>query len=364
MLVKQTSYISPSPMTATIGGTFQLPLPQAIIVPAYNIQDGSEIITTGRGIWVNSFDYYGTSAVGATSFSFPDIEGSYGSVMASLPSSITTISAPNLVYLGGSSFGAAPTTYASLTSISLPKLRISGTLFGNSTMNALTSLDLSLWISGSFSPTSINGLTSLSLPSVKSLSTFSISSATSLTSISTPSLVQIQQLTLSLSACTTWTLPTLGTWKILTSSFTITSCAFNQTTVDNILAALAYMDGTNNTLVFSSINNRSVTITGTSSAPTNLGSTTTAGSNFVGAGTTCTVNWTSHGYATDDVLRISGITTLTNANRYARITVVNANQFTYTITSQTATGAGTATVIKAGDSAKALVTRGVLLTTN
>ena len=122
------------------------------------------------------------------------------------------------------------------------------------------------------------------------------------------------------------------------------------------------MDGTNNTLAFST--GRSAAITGTSSAPTNLGSTTTAGSNFVGAGTTCTVNMTAHGYATDDVLRISGITTLTNANRYARITVVNANQFTYTITSQTATGAGTATVIKAGASAKALVTRGVTLTTN
>jgi hypothetical protein len=73
---------------------------------------------------------------------------------------------------------------------------------------------------------------------------------------------------------------------------------------------------------------------------------------------------TAHGYATGDVLRISGITTLTNANRYAVITVVNANQFTYNMTSQTATGAGTATVIKAGASAKALVTRFVQLTTN
>ena len=122
------------------------------------------------------------------------------------------------------------------------------------------------------------------------------------------------------------------------------------------------MDGSNSTLLYGS--GKTLTITGTSSAPTNLGSTTTAGSSFVGAGTTCTVNWTSHGYATDDVLRISGITTLTNANRYARITVVNANQFTYTITSQTATGAGTATVIKAGASAKAIVTRGVTLATN
>jgi hypothetical protein len=122
------------------------------------------------------------------------------------------------------------------------------------------------------------------------------------------------------------------------------------------------MDGNNGTLLFGT--GRAVSITGTSSAPSNLGSTTTAGSNFVGVGTTCTVNWTGHGYATGNVLRISGITTLTNANRYAVITVVNPNQFTYTITSQSATGAGTATVVRAGTSAAALVTRGVTVTTN
>ena len=162
---------------------------------------------------------------------------------------------------------------------------------------------------------------------------------------------------------TTLTLPTLGTWKALSGNVSIASASLNQTSVDNLLSALAYMDGTNNTLAYGS--GKTVTISaGLSSAPTNLGSITTAGSNFVGSTTTCTVNLTSHGYATGDVLRISGITTLTNANKYAVITVVNANQFTYTITSQTATGAGTATVVKAGASAKALVTRGVTLTTN
>jgi len=122
------------------------------------------------------------------------------------------------------------------------------------------------------------------------------------------------------------------------------------------------MDGTNNTLAYST--GRIITITGTSSAPSNAGSTTTAGSNFVGTTTTCTVSLTAHGYSTGDVLRVSGVTTLTNANKYAVITVVNADQFTYTITSQTAVGSGTATIVKANASAKALVTRGVTLTTN
>lgn len=363
-LVKQTSYISPSPITATIGGTFQSPIPPTIIVPSFNIQDGNQVVATGRGVWVNNLEYYSIAASGATTFLFPDIEGCYGSFLAGLPSSITTFSAPNLIYIGGSAFGAAPATFASLTSVSLPKLYyIGNTLFSSMTMNAVTNLDLSsLAYLSSFTPTAMNAIASLNLPNVKVISQFSFAS-TSCTSINLSSLISMNSISvLSVPACTTLTLPSLGTWKICQQNITITSCAFNQTTVDNLLSAIAYMDGSNGTFLYGT--GKTLTITGTSSAPTNLGSTTTAGSNFVGAGTTCTVNMTAHGYATDDVLRISGITTLTNANRYARITVVNANQFTYTITSQTATGAGTATVVKAGASAKALVTRGVTLTTN
>ena len=363
-LFKQTAYISPSPVTATIGGTFQLPIPPTIIVPAYNIQDGNQVIATGRGVWVNNLEYYSTNASGATTYLLPDIEGCYGSFLAGLPSTITTFSVPNIIYIGGSALGAGPATLASLTSISFPKLYyIGSSLLGNMTINAVTSLDISsLVYLSSFTPTSMNGLTSLSLPNVKIIGQFSFAS-TSCTSINLSSLISVSTISaLTIPSCTTLTLPSLGTWKICQQSITITSCAFNQTTVDNLLSAIAYMDGSNSTFLYGS--GKTLTITGTSSAPSNLGSTTTAGSNFVGAGTTCTVNLTSHGYATDDVLRISGITTLTNANRYARITVVNANQFTYTITSQTATGAGTATIVKAGASAKALVTRGVTLTTN
>jgi hypothetical protein len=133
--------------------------------------------------------------------------------------------------------------------------------------------------------------------------------------------------------------------------------------VNNILQAYASLDGTNGTTLWVSSLSMS---NGTSAAPSNAGSTTTAGSNFVCAGTTCTVNLTGHGYATGDVLRVSGITTATNANRYAVITVVNADRFTYTIASQTATGAGTATIARflASSSVGKLVTRGVTLTTN
>ena len=365
-LTKQSAYISGEPISIAIGNA--ITIPPFVMIPSFQVYSDGQLFGTRNGKYIQNFIWYptfGGASTTPTTFVFSDLEGCLGDFLTSFPSSTTTVSAPELVYVGAGCLSAAGSNqYNSLTSIQLPKLvKIAGT--GLSFIStSLTSLNLDSLIEfiGGFSST-WNALPSLSLPSLKIIMNGFSNTMNTATSISTPSLVFCgASISWTVPACTTWTLPALGTWKVCNGNVSITSCAFNQTTVDNILAALAYMDGTNNTLAFST--GRSATITGTSSAPTNLGSTTQAGSSFVGAGTTCTVNWTSHGYATDDVLRISGITTLTNANRYARITVVNPSQFTYTITSQTATGAGTATVIKAGASAKALVTRNVTLTTN
>ena len=70
--------------------------------------------------------------------------------------------------------------------------------------------------------------------------------------------------------------------------------------------------------------------------------TTSAGSNFSAAGTTVTANVNGHGFVSGDIVTISGITTLTNANGVFMVTRVNDNQFTYPILTQTATGGGTA----------------------
>lgn len=364
-LIKQSAFISQSPITANIGGAFTNFPPTTAIVPAYNIQEDGVIIANGKGKWVASFDFWGVNSSGATTFSLPDVEGSYGAFLSAVPSTITSLDAPILVYVGGSILSSSPSTLASLATISLPKLYYVGSsIFSNYTFSALTSLDVSsLAYCGSSITLVANSLTSISFPSIRYIGSLFTLTSTSCTSINLSSLVFAGGgITITAASCTTLTLPTLGVLKVHAGNFTATTCAFNQTTVDNILAALAYLDGTNGTNLFGT--GRTVSITGTSSAPSNAGSTTTAGSNFVGSTTTCTVNMTAHGYATDDVLRISGITTLTNANKYARITVVNANQFTYSITSQTATGAGTATIVKANASAKALVTRFVTLTTN
>jgi hypothetical protein len=364
-LFKQSAYISPSPISIAIGNA--ITIPPVVMAPALEIYLNNQLVGKKNGKYIQSFSWYPTFAGASTfptSFVFSDLDGVVADLLSSCPASITSLDCPELVYVGGGLVTAAgPNSYPAITSFNLPKLRVVGGVGFAINAAALTTLNVpELVFIGSTGGT-FASLPSLNHPKLKVATNVNSIALAVATSIDFSSIEFIGSgLNISAPNCTTLSLPTLGTWKVLLGSFSATPIAFNQTTVNNILAALAYMDGTNNTLIYGT--GRAVTITGTSAAPSNLGSTTTAGSSFVGAGTTCTVNWTGHGYATGDVLRVSGITTLTNANRYARITVVNANQFTYTITSQSATGAGTATVVKAAASAQALVTRGVTLTTN
>jgi len=301
-----------------------------------------------------------------TTLSAPKLSYVHATFQPSQMNNLTTLSIPVLSYVGVFS----PQTLPALTELSAPNLTTCGSGFTPNGMNALTTFSFPSLVSigTSMSFVSFASLTSISFPALTSVgnatgTSITISSVAALTTLSLPSLATITggSVSIAAAALANVTLPTNGTFKNGGTTFTISGAALTQTSVNNILQAYASLDGTNGTTSW--VNTLNVS-GGTSAAPSNLGSTTTPGSQFVCAGTTCTVNWTGHGYATGDVLRISGITTATNANRYARITVVNANQFTYTITSQTATGAGTATVVKAGASANALVTRGVTLTTN
>jgi hypothetical protein len=62
---------------------------------------------------------------------------------------------------------------------------------------------------------------------------------------------------------------TLGsTLQLVNGNVTMTSCALNQASVDNILVRLAALDGTGLTTAY---NSKTVTITGTSSAPSATG---------------------------------------------------------------------------------------------
>jgi len=311
-----------------------------------------------------SFGFSGANAL--ATLSAPSLSYVHGTFNPASMTALTTISIPELSYVG--SFN--PSNLNALTALSAPNLASCGGLFSLVNMAAITTLSFPSLVSvaTTLTLTSLPSLTSISLPALASVGnntgiSITVGGVGALTTMSLPSLATIGggSTTIAASLLANFTLPTNGTFKNGGTTFTISNAALTQASVDNILQAYASLDGTNGTTSWVNALNVGG---GTSAAPSNLGSTTTPGSQFVCAGTTCTVNWTGHGYATGDVLRISGITTATNANRYARITVVNANQFTYTITSQTATGAGTATVVKAGASANALVTRGATLTTN
>ncbi len=122
--------------------------------------------------------------------------------------------------------------------------------------------------------------------------------------------------------------------------------ALTQTSVDNCLKLVASLDGTNSTTSYGT--GKTLIINGgTNASPSTTGTTATtpAGSSFVGVGTTCTATIVSHGLNTGDIITVTGITTLTNANvTAATITRLTANTFTYTIVSQSATGGGTASM--------------------
>lgn len=300
------------------------------------------------------------------SFSAPDLvmSGGIGASNA-LFVNLTTLSFPELVLAKGTMLG----TFSALTTLSFPKLRFAGGI--SITANAATTVSFPVLESatGNIGGT-YNAVTSISCPELRTCGGINVSS-TSLTTLAIP---KLRTMSGSFSPVTpllaTLTLPPLGQWKVLLSSLSLTSGSLPQGSVDALLAHLAYMDGNNDTLAYGS--SRVVQITGSNAAPSNLGSVTVTLAtsptlpNLVCSGTTCTVNMTAHGYAVGDVLRVSGVTGATNANRYAVVaTVPNANQFTYTTvnTASPTNGAGQMNIVKASNNVKTLVTRGVSLTT-
>jgi hypothetical protein len=409
-----------SGLSITLGGGWYppgfMPIFNYVVPQAFSF---GSTYTKYTGKWIGSFSYSETGyTVGTrlTSITFSDLEGVTGNFSPTTCGVLTSLTADSLAYVGGN---FAP-SLASLTALSCSNLKtIVGTF--NPSIGSVTSLSFPslVYVGGSFSPTATTSDGTLSFPNLAYIggslsasstgpnSAWSFPSLTYIgstlsasfgyfSSLSFPSLSYIGSGGISLVGCpnittislpalaycyggisfngttalTSITLPVDGTLKVVAGSVTLSGTNnVTQASIDNILQALASLDGTNGTTSYGA--GRSVNLSGgTISAPSNAGSvnvtlaTSPTLPNLSCSGTTCTVNLTAHGYATGDVLRVSGVTGATNANIYAVITVVNANQFTYTVATQTATGAGTATVVKAAASAKALITRGVTLTTN
>jgi len=253
-----------------------------------------------------------------TSFSFPALTTIGGNFSPSTMNALTSLSAPALTTVGGT-FG--PSTMNALTSLSLPALTTVGGNFGPSIMAALTSLSapalttvggsfntgtmaaltsLSVpaltTVGNSFNPSGLSALTSFSFPALTTVGgNFSPSTMAALTSLSVPVIERIGttltsgsviSITSSTSALSTFQLPsTLKQVGNGGGNVVITSAALNQASVDSILVRLAALDGTNGTTLFST---RTVTITGTSSAPSATG--LAAKATLVARGCTVTTN--------------------------------------------------------------------------
>jgi hypothetical protein len=372
------------PKLEAMNGGFNIqstPLITSISAPELKVVQGNVNISSTAALTTMSFPklesaqgIVASTTAALTSFSFPLLEYiSTAGISASSAGSLLTYDFPALKYCLGTIGASGITT---LTTMNFPNLlRVGGinTLSGN----ALATMTFtSLTHSGNISLSFVNALPSLSLPAMQNVTSVTIGSATIFTTLSMPSMVDYTGTgttisATSLAALTTASIGTVGTLKSIAGNVTFSACALNQASVDGILKAIASLDGTNGTTSWGT--GKTLTLNGgTNSAPSYTGGTppTKAGSAFVGSGTTCTVSWVGHGYTTGDLLTISGITTLTNANGTFSITVVNANTFTYTIVSQTATGGGTATVKKAGATTdgfyaqQQIIVRGATVTTN
>ena len=207
------------------------------------------------------------------------VGGTYGpNFMASL----TILSAPLLAY----AFSYQPNNMASLTTLSAPLLAYVGFNYGPNTMASLTTLSAPLltFVGGEFQPRILASLTTINFPALTSIGvdlarTFFgngrifLQSMAALTSVTLPAIEVIGALSsISVSiisgtaALSTFTLG--STLRRVEGNVIITSCALDQASVDGLLVRLAALDGTGVTTAYST---KTVTITGTSAAPSATG---------------------------------------------------------------------------------------------
>ena len=229
------------------------------------ITGGLQLVNTITSFSANNLIAIGglNASQNISSFSLPSLVYCLGG----LTCNSTTTSSYNfnsLVYAGGLFISSA----AGLTSISFPALVYNYGTMSFTGLTACTSISLPVLTTFVNNPSSGANLIALN-------------SLTSLTNFSMPSIQVITSNTTQTALIFTSSTPNLTTFNIGTSllrfersnalntgNWIMTSCALNQTSVDNILVQLAKLDGTNGTTLLS---NRTITITGTSSAPSATG---------------------------------------------------------------------------------------------
>ena len=305
-----------SALSITTTGTWVY-RPALVRVPAFNAE-AAGVFVNCRGKCGFVFNYTEPSYLtsGVTSLTFDDITGLHNGFYLTNLTSLTSLSAPLLKYIGGLSINATPSCttinlpeleinngalslvgMAGLTTLNLPKLKYQGGIITNSTntLSSLASFSMPLceYWGGNFTIT--NGLlTTISLPSLKvmmgtfvplDLGTTSLDLSSlqytasdftprlaSLTSISLPSIISMGKAPVitAMPNLTTFALgSTLKQMSPLATNFTITGAALTEASVDDILVKLSLLDGTNGTSLMSG---KTINLSGgTSAAPSATG---------------------------------------------------------------------------------------------
>lgn len=270
--------LSFSPLTYTYTGTLTVE-PSIVLAPPQPLQINGGI-TTYAGKWASSVTL-GVSNTSLTGIDFDDLEGTTTSFGLTLQASVTSLGLPLLKQVGGT----LNLSCGGLTSLTAPELVYVGSSFSAGTGGSITvfSFPKLVGVNGTFSPTTMAALTEIEMPLLEfiggvSNAAIAPTAMAALTSFSLPSIVRIGPqntsgssiaFTSGTAALTTFTLgSTLKQVGGTAGNVVISSAALTEASVDNILVRLAALDGTNGTTTF---DNRTVTITGTSAAPSATG---------------------------------------------------------------------------------------------
>jgi len=208
---------------------------------------------------------------------------------------ITSLSFPKLAYVGGScSPSGGNGLLSTTTTLNFPELQYVISTFGAALFPLLTNFNFPKlsYIGGSFNPNIMAALTTMSLPELNYVGgSFVCNGMAALTSISLPKLAYVGAdfNPSSMASLTTISFGT-GVFKKLGGNFTMTGMALTAQSVENILVALAYMDGTNGTVAFSS--GKTINLSGgTSSGVAGLtGPAAAARTTLLARGVTVTLN--------------------------------------------------------------------------
>lgn len=307
---------SASGITITASGMVSSAIPNFSILPARNIIIGNTVIPAS-GVWVDGLPSTLTN-YSSGSVSISGVTGIHGNLSVSTQQNtlLTSFGMPDLKYVSGNvTIGSSSTGLSSLDFSSL--VAVSGTLLTNSYCPSLSLPELIYCSNFSPNTSGQSGFT-ISIPKLAVVDTLNINNNTTLITFSAPSLAvcgslsiagtfthQLQTISLPAlshvfyggigispvgSSIANVTLPTNGTLKFVNGNVTCTGKALTAASVENILVALATLDGTNGTTVWGS--GKTVNLSGgTSSGVSALtGPAATARSTLLARSATVTLN--------------------------------------------------------------------------